>query len=156
MDPREGSTAKTHPGGVLDSAGSLRLSIAEPGAVEVELSPPGEAGSTARFQLPQVNLVRGDNPLALSFETGSVRGQVLAPAPDVSVMVQVDSTSAPRLVCYADARPDAQGRFEVPFVMAGRARVSRMKQLDEGGTFGPVGETTIDVPARGTVDVSVP
>lgn len=155
LQPEEGATAKLHPGGVFDAGGSLRLEAADPGAFELEIRPPAPSGAEARYTVP-VTLARGENPFALAWGVGSVRGHLLAPTSDASIVVLVFADDPPGLACRVHVLPDANGGFEIPLVMAGRARVCRMKALDGGGTYGPVGEIQADVPAGGRADVAVP
>jgi RNA polymerase sigma-70 factor (ECF subfamily) len=155
LHPEEGSTAKRHPGGVFDSGGTLRLDAGEPGTFELEIRPPASSGSQARFTLP-VTLAKGENPLALAWSVGSVRGHLLAPAPDARIVVESFADEPEGLACRVEVGPDAKGEFEVPLVMAGRARVARMRALEGGGTEGPVAEVQVEIPAGGVVEASVP
>jgi hypothetical protein len=150
--PERGATARAHPSGIVDSAGNARLEAEEPGSFGVHLAPP--PGSEARFSVPLV-LARGDNAHTVRIEVGTVRGQVLVPSAGASVRLHGVSTSTEGLAFGARVVPAADGRFEIPFVLAGRMHIS-LVQDSADGVAEPIAKEVLEVPAGGIVEVELP
>ncbi len=153
LRPEEGSTTRKCPGGAVDAQGRLRLELPDPAAAQLVLEPPSDTGRGATFEL-RVDLHRGDNAVPVDLRVGAVHGRCAA-APATSVIV-FDPQPRGAIECSVEVHIDADGRFEMPFVLAGPARVARNEVRAEGMTVGPIAETHVDVPMGGTVDVVVP
>jgi RNA polymerase sigma-70 factor (ECF subfamily) len=151
--PESRSTTKKLPGGAVDAEGRLRLEVSEPGPWRLLLGPPAESGAGASFEVP-VELSRGEIRFPLDLRVGSVRGHCAGPRGESSISFSGGQRGS--VTCRSEVRLDAQGRFEMPFVLAGHGRVGRLQILAEGGTSGPDTEVPVDVPAGGSVEVEVP
>ncbi|HEV8112857.1 MAG TPA: sigma-70 family RNA polymerase sigma factor [Planctomycetota bacterium] len=153
LRPGDRNTVRRSPGGAVDGQGRLRLEIADPGPADLVLEPPSEAGRGATFEL-HVEMHRGDNAVPVDLRVGAVRGRCAAAPAQSSLSFDPDSKGP--IVCRVDARIDAGGRFEMPCVLAGPARIGRNEVHADGSSFGPVAEAHVDVPMGGSADVTVP
>jgi RNA polymerase sigma-70 factor (ECF subfamily) len=153
LNPKQGGTGRTSPGGAVDGTGALNIEAAEPGEYELALSPP--VSTDVSFTRITV-LQRGDNVVPIELRTGSVRGRLANLAEDAAVQYECATPGSVRVVCNAWIKPASDGTFELPIVMAGHARVSRMQIRPNGGTVGPIAEIAVDVGAGAAVEVIVP
>lgn len=141
------------PGGGVDSRGELRIEVREPGKYRLSLQPPGTGEGTLAFTLP-LELHRGENALPVEFAVGAVRGTCAAPPAET--ILGFNSSSEGRIACDVWAKIGADGRFEMPYVLAGAGIVTRNDNRPDGSIVGPVTKVAVDVPTGGTAEVAVP
>jgi hypothetical protein len=126
--------------------GTFRLQAVEPGECSLSLS--GElAGEQLQLYQP-LDLAPGETPWALDVALGRVEGQVVQPLSEdhLSFVWQ----GADDLRAHVAIRPDVQGRFALPAVPAGAARIVRWSEA-KGSQ-----EVAIQVPPGGMIQVQVP
>jgi hypothetical protein len=139
------------PGGGVDSTGELRVEVRDPGKYVLTLLPPD--ASEVDFELP-LDLHRGENAVPVEFSVGAVRGTCAGPAAES--ILNFSPASPGGIACHVSARIGAEGRFEMPCVLAGPGFVTRSDFHADGSIVGPVAKVSVDVPAGGTADAVVP
>jgi RNA polymerase sigma-70 factor (ECF subfamily) len=139
------------PGGGVDSKGELKVEVREPGKYVLSLLPP-DAGEVY-FELP-LELHRGENAMPVELSIGAVRGTCAAPAAES--ILNFATASPGGIVCHVSAKIGAEGKFEMPYVLAGPGFVTRSDFHPDGSIVGPVAKTAVDVPVGGTADAVVP
>jgi len=134
-----------------DSAGHFRLDFEEAARVRLVFSPPRESarGGTLAFEL---ELHPGDNPWKMDLALGTLTG-TLGAARGAGAFYYA-SAPGQEPVCMLPLTPDADGRFTLPFVPAGRGTLEHAQGTGAARTSTTMLE--VDVPARGTREVRVP
>jgi hypothetical protein len=151
--PKENATTRKIPGGSVDSQGRLRIEAPDPGEKRLTLQPPAEANPDASFDV-RVTLHRGENPVPVDLRVGAIHGRCAVPP--AGSLLQFYAGESSSITCSASAHIDANGRFEMPFVLAVRGKVIRSDVRPDGTLIGLNGEAEVDVPAGGSVDVEMP
>ncbi len=141
------------PGGGVDSKGELRVQVREPGKYVLSLQPASTGDGSISFDL-KLDLRRGENPVPVDLAIGAVRGTCAAPPADS--ILGFSGANEGKITCNASAKIGADGKFEMPFVLAGPGFVTRSDYHPDGSIEGPVAKIAVDVPAGGTADAVVP
>ena len=126
--------------------GSFRLQAAEPGECNLSLS--GELADQEIRLYQRLELAAGETPWAYDVALGRVEGQLAQPLGEDRLFFAWEGAGGLR--CHVPIRPDAQGRFALPAVPAGAARIVRRSEA-KGSQ-----EIAIQVPPGGMVQVQVP
>lgn len=102
----------------LDERGEFDLSLDEPGRVRLTFAKANDAGERVELSL-RTDLRRGPNEWSADARTLRLRGRSARPsAPDHSLFVSIQSDTA---TMFLPIRTDAEGAFEIPFAIEGRA-----------------------------------
>lgn len=139
------------PSTALDARGEFELALAEPGPARLVFSRPDPSGAQGRIEASTV-LARGRNAWSGDFATARVTGRSMRPSADTYVLsVSIEGDGARSSV---PIRTDAEGRFELPAVLAGRATF-RGAQIVDGrhGESRVLLETTLARGATAQVDL---
>jgi len=145
------ATTRDLPSGTVDAQGRLRIETDEPGEKRLTLELPAEVGGAA-FDT-DLDLRRGENRVPIELRVGTIRGHCAGA--NEGTLIRFTATGQ-GVHCHAHVRVDAGGNFELRSVLAGTGTLARLKMPSEGGSFTPVAEVAVDVPAGGSVDAAVP
>jgi hypothetical protein len=120
--------------------------------VRLSFSPPAESGANGNIDFV-IELEPGANRWEEDLAMGRLSGQFLAALPpDAAVFYNatVDAGST----CWLPVQPDASGRFELPFVPAGKGSLQRW--IEEGGRARWLTLAEIEVEAGAERSIQVP
>ncbi|HET6203233.1 MAG TPA: sigma-70 family RNA polymerase sigma factor [Planctomycetota bacterium] len=139
--------------GSVDPDGRLRIEFPEPGRFGVVLRAPGEGWRGLAFEVP-VDLLPGENDWPLDLAVGAVKGWCGSKASG-RIHLRYEAGERGSVWCAGLISTDERGAFAVPFVLAGRGKIARIRD-EEGEDAGAAAEREVEVPAGGSVEIQVP
>lgn len=132
--------------------GRFQLELEEAARVRLVFAPPRESARAGTLSL-ELELKPGDNPWQADLALGELTG-TLGAAASAGGYVYYESDAGQEVSCLLPLTPEADGRFRLPFVPAGRGALKHAQ--GNGGERRTTVLLELEIPARGTREVRLP
>ncbi len=138
------------PSTAVGPRGEFSITLDDPGLVRFAFRPPAEEASGGQIE-SKFELRPGLNEWSSDFAMGKVTGTIAAGLNTERVVYKSVEGADP--ACILPLTPDAEGRFALPFVPAGRGAISQPEVVDGEVRWNEL--ATVNVVARGEQRVDV-
>jgi hypothetical protein len=116
---------------LLAADGTFRLEVPKPGRYRLALRAPDVP--VGRLEISEIlRLSRGDNPWSAQLQAASLTAEGAPASVGSETFLEYRWGDERALSAVVRLRPDANGRFALPIVPAGRGRIVRFEPGDEG------------------------
>jgi hypothetical protein len=150
--PGDGAPLGQPPSGVVDGRGDVRIALPCPASYSISLRPLSPDGTAPNIGY-EIEIRAGDNHWVADLECGTLEGTVTGYREGMRLDCSTVRDDAWR--CSGMLTCDQQGRYRVPYMLAGPARV-RLHDTRGDGRWELLAEKSTQIARGGTTTLHVP